>query len=219
MQQHDFELEGPFLTLADFVRAQEIRERLRRRNKKPRSKTQAKSTQQTSTFELTATGHEETDHDLEERQSSYASDGRPGTSMSMATTAQAVQAPKKKMMHKMAQTVPQQGPQDPGMTIVSLGFRMNGGLTFAALFADMVLRRYLFNVDWSRKVPNIDAACRCTDVYQVSLANEQSAKLAHFSSYIPSYMNVFRNLGKASKMLSRKKGHAPNGAALSRQRW
>ena len=108
----EVELEGPFLTLAEFVRAQEIRERLQRRNKKSRSKTVTKSTIQTSTFELTATGHEETDNDLDERQSSYASDGRPGTSMSMATTTQIV--PKKKMLHKMAQTVPQQGPQDPG---------------------------------------------------------------------------------------------------------
>jgi hypothetical protein len=113
-QEPDLELEGPFLTLADFVRAQEVRERLRRRNKKPRSKTETKLTQQTSTFELTATGHEETDHDQEGGQSSHASDGRPGTSMSMATTAQTIHAPKKKMLHKMAQTVPQQGPQDPG---------------------------------------------------------------------------------------------------------
>ncbi len=53
--------------------------------------------------------------------------------------------------------------------ISSLSFVVNAGVKSAGRFSDMVLRRYLFNVDWSRKVPNIDAACRCTDVYQVSL--------------------------------------------------
>jgi hypothetical protein len=130
-QESDLGLEGPFLTLADFVRAQEIRERLRRRNKKPRSKTET-LTQQTSTFELTATGHEETDHELEERQSSYASDGRPGTSMSMATTAQTI--PKKIMLHKMAQTVPQQGPQDPGMPILARHSSLRNALRKGSFF-------------------------------------------------------------------------------------
>ena len=107
-ESDEIDLEGPFLTLADFVRAQEIRERLQRRKRK-----QSKSvTNKGSTFALTATGHEEIDHDIDDRQSSYASDGRPATSMSMATTSQPVM--KKHVVNKSVQTAPQEGPQDPG---------------------------------------------------------------------------------------------------------
>jgi hypothetical protein len=67
-----------------------------------------------------------------------------------------------------------------------LSFVLNW-LTFAVRFSDMVLRRYLFNVDWSKKVPNISAACRCKDVYQACLAYLLNAKVAcfFFFSHLP----------------------------------
>ena len=107
----EVELEGPFLTLADFIRAQEIRERLKRRNRQ-HSKPSEKFAKCPSTFALTATGHEEVYNDDEERQSSHGSDGRPATSLSMATTAHQLQ--RKKAMNKAVQTVTLEGPLDPG---------------------------------------------------------------------------------------------------------